>query len=233
MATNRGPAGQRRRREALKREQIIAEMAAHIRRLYVNHRRAAQSLISGEPCTWGERWIPKWDGGLDRHDVNHQPIWPKIALHLLEMKVSPELVVGAMFQDVGKDMPQPNALIRWATPHRIAEARAQAAASIHAAFRYQKQVFAAKVDHLVRTRGMSKGVAAIRVLTSPDIPLSGLWRFCVARSAGDEATAEVYRKPALWQYAFFMEEYDAAWGDFIPADLREEATELVEGGSDG
>lgn len=131
----------------------------------------------------------------------------------------------------------PAALSRW----RVREQNLSARIEELALSRQLQQTYLvrefSRICESIDTKPVSATHLDEMVLFSEDSRLSSLFRYCVAVEAGYSRVSESFFVAATSQYATDAEAYDAAWGDWIPDNIRERyaerlvASEMMEDGS--
>lgn len=202
----------------------VSPVSRQLRALYVAHRRLWDRSTQGTESRWGQQCVPKWDGGLDpKTGQAHHSTWDRAAVLCLEYGLNPAHHVAALFAGWSqvRTAPLPNQLCGASAVTRTQTYQASACPSVDAervtAWRhYALRTLAAEAD------GVPPEVAARRLLRDPAAGLSALARYCLADQVGDADLMRQVRDVAALQYLCRRAEYDAAWGDRIPADLRAE-----------
>lgn len=208
-------------------DKLVESMARTIRQLFVVHYRTYKYSVEGVESDWGSRPIAKWDGG-DSDTATHQPVWPQVARRCLDEEIDPAGFVAAQFinRDPNHKPPMPNALLGAAAlknyrsfaekaPHRLREALAA-----------NDSAFKMEVRWREMDRGLALDDAARSVLRDRSFGASPIYRFCLACKTGEAAIAAQFLDGALQQYVFQRHAYDATWGEFIPAALRQAADDF-------
>lgn len=179
---------------------------------------------------WGARPIPKYDGGEDVHGRQHQNIWRKIAVFVIKHNLNPTRYVQAQFNIRVSKPIEPTQLL---TEYSLSLYEAQESISekeIARLFEMQKEQVLVECDKLrpCRARGWSDKDITRAVLGNQLIPLSALFRYCIAKKEGYDDLAEEYKVEALTQYLAYPDAYDRIWGEWIPSDFRSEARQLTD-----
>jgi hypothetical protein len=206
-------------------ERDLYEMANAVRTYYIlEHRRHVESRQGGGPCTYGCRPMPQWDGGVAADGkVYAKPVWFGIVRYALTHEVNPILMIRATFREWRS--PKPPLPNQFANPLGLRRARihTEPPAVLGANLKMEDHRFkAATTVHQLYDR-MDVDAAARRALHDPTTDLSPLYRYCVGLLGGADDVAERFAREAFRIYVFDRSAYDAAWGDRIPAELREAA----------
>jgi hypothetical protein len=202
---------------------VLDAMAREIRAIYSAQRRYA-SARRPRPSTWGQKVIPRWDGGEDPHGAVHVPIWPRIAQICAVHQIEPRLFVEAQFAGrAAGEVPQPDALLRAEALERYHAHVRGSEARLRLDWRAESGHFLRKATTREYTLGETRDEAAAYVLADPDSNLSALFRYCLAHLGQSPGLMARYRIPALMQYAFRRYAYDRAWADHLPDGLRANA----------
>ena len=200
----------------------VAHAADLVRSIYINCRRRYT-----KSSNYGSGRIERWDGGTDSFGTTRQPIWPSVAVHLLELGAHPMEYIEAQFTDRGnRHVPQPNQLrsekcvSRWRSVNSNTD-------SILFGLQADQTKISSEVFPLTHTLKWDYPRALRYVLLNEKmIPASPLYRYCLAEKEGLADIAARFHDRALVQYAFQSTQHDQIWGDFIPEVLRTEAAEL-------
>jgi len=206
-------------------QQLLEDMARRCREAYIACRRERDLLHSGK--TSYTKPAAKWDGGEDTSGAVHQPYWPKMAKFMIKHGLTPEHCIRVRFalcRDMSKDPPYPNQI---ANPTYLEEYKADQVKKIsewiEGAFSYEKAYCASSITLMEEELGRKGKPVWRSVLLDESIPLSALFRYCLARSESIDDVAEEYEIPAMTQYIVARKEYDQVWGNWIPEDFRSSA----------
>lgn len=200
----------------------VEQLSSRVRELYVRAYRAHRE-IRGISCDYGERRIPHWDGGVDSYGKNHKPIWPKIAHKLRQNNIDPSAAVRAAFADwKGGDPPRPTVLLSETVLQSALEAMEVRRQRLRADLPLMLQAFEQGRMSFDLLCGSKNELAIARaVLRDPAVPLSCVFRYCLAAALGFDDLASLFEAGAVSETAFLAEDYIAAWGDFIPANFAQ------------
>lgn len=227
----------RRRRRA--QQSVLAELASRVREAYIEERRLweCRKGLRGDAGESSPPWTPGryWDGGKIRLTGKvMKPYWPRVVRFLLEHKVTDfRAYIAAQFsaRSTMGPVPTPQYLVgdkalRVWKKHR--EAHAASALKLGHSLSCQKQVLARallarheELPHLSPER-VRRGV-----LLDTDLPLTALFRYCLAISEGLDEIARVYELAAETEFLADRESYCSAWKDWIPEALKENAGQVL------
>jgi hypothetical protein len=200
-------------------------VASEVRIAYINAYRNHYLVHKGVATRFGEKLIPRWDGGVGADGRKYSPIWYPIAQIVIKHQVTPEDLVHAAFSTWSdSEPPWPNRL--------MAEEVIRQAVTISGAedvglfLENQRVTWAMEVSRLKRHDGMEQEAAARNAIRNRSLELSPVFRYCMATAAGDEETAGLFAEAAFRQYVYRRNAYDQAWGELIPQALRTRAQDL-------
>ena len=207
-------------------ERALYRMANSVRLCYIlEYRRHVDSRRrGGEPCDYGSKPLPHWDGGRSAQGkVYNKPTWLVIVRFTLANQISPILLRRATFRERKSIRPPyPN---QFCSP--LALQRARIHTSLPAVFREKFKIedarFKAETGRRLVFDHMDGKTAAIQTLLDPANEISALYRFCVARRGGAEDVIKRFKRDAFQMYVFDRELFDLSWGKRIPRELREAA----------
>jgi hypothetical protein len=210
-----------------------------IRETYVNERRKFESRLSGRHSDYGFRHMPKWDGTedanpgsnrkltTDRYGKTYKPIWPKIAAFALKHNVDPLLLIKTRFINTrGPRPPEPTDCMCQAALEACVSERTSVDDLNKRLYEFQ-DIFEKEVE--------SKARYMVRFSWSPDdvfqsvildltLPLSCLYRYCLAVVNGFNDLASVNKPEAILEYLRDSKAYDeSAWFELIPKQFANEA----------
>jgi hypothetical protein len=202
-------------------------LADQIRTMYFYAARAHYEARHGVPSRFGERTVPRWDGGKGPDGNTYQPIWYKIARVVLDRGISPEDLISAAFYGWDrKDPPWPSNLLSESTVARAINNPGVTAEDTAQALRVQRQAWKTAIFLYRQDRGCDFATAAHATLRNRRLDLSSVFRYCMAVDGGDRAVAAEFEDGALVQYVYNRRAYDRGWGDTIPDQLRLRADRL-------
>ncbi len=200
---------------------VTADLAVHLRQLFVRAYRRAYRVRYGTDTDWGANHMPHWDGG-DTDGGTRQAIWPKAANLCLEHQLDPAILVRSAFMAAGDRLPRPNALVGSGALERYRRLAVDVDSKLRDALAQQKEQLALGVM-LRLAAGSDDRPAYASALVDPLAELSGLFRYCAAEAADLPEVAARYVRAATSQYLCLRAYYDRAWGEDIPTKLRREA----------
>lgn len=91
----------------------------------------------------------------------------------------------------------------------------------------QKQICRVRILSASPLVGRTSKEITKHVLLDETVSLSPLFRYCLAKSEDLRGVAKRYGKKALNQYLLSMDDYDVAWGIWIPEVLQRKAREII------
>ena len=203
-------------------------VADQIRELYTKAYRLFREL-RGVKCTYGDRVIPQWDGGVDAYGRRHKAIWPKIADVSCRGNVDPHELVRSVFaRHTGVNPPTPNMMLSAAVIEEARTAMTLRREEIRSVLPEHVKTFEAAMYTLQVVLGIPPSLkAAAAVLGDPTVTLPPIFRYCMAEKLGIRTVQDQYEDAALFELVFMFKEYKAAWGDFIPKGLLAKARGLL------
>ena len=209
-------------------DSTVDQLASDIRQLWVNAHRDWELRTTGTPSDWGHRFMTKWDGGVSEDGRVHGSVWVKIALFVMANELDLEVLITAVFYKQLYKPPYPNmahgaaALERYrvyTSPGTQLELRNELIYALES----QKQ--RATSDVLTKTKyyNLDDNIAWRITIGSKSIPLTPLFRYCVAVNQQWSDIAEQYYPTARKQYKQRPKLYDDVWGEWIPPDFKTKA----------
>jgi hypothetical protein len=169
--------------------------------------------------------IAQWDGGRDSRGVVHKPVWPKIVKHAFKCDVAPLILLKAVFRATkGNRPPFPNMLL---TPEAADLAR-HYKVNLTTSLQIGLDTVKAEAVRLFRLRRLAYKDTPVTeawraVITEPTLSGGPLFRLCLACDLGQVDLARGFWDNAKMEYIQSPEEYDTAYGKFLPTAFREEA----------
>lgn len=209
----------------------VDALAERIRELYVHERQMHEARTTRVGTYNGN---PMWDGGSvmvygSKNAVKREckPIWPKIAIFVLNNRLDPDRFVRAQFFNLGqRRVPAPNHLLgqgalakyaNWPNMQEISEKEVvNSLATASAIFRIQ-------VGDYVSITKKPRPVIVKSVLLDENLSMSVLFRYCMAKREKIGSVAKRYFRAAAWQYTRDKALYDYHWKDFIPEGFSDRA----------
>lgn len=172
---------------------------------------------------------PAWDGGEDSFGRRCRPIWPKIAETIVRLGVDPVAFIRAQFWCRRNDSrpPPPTYLLSDEAAARYGAYLQQAPAAARREYDAALATIQCEVLLLTANLGESYRNAihyTLRNVTT--VRASALIRYCLSVIENLPDLMQLFHDQALLQYVFQQEIIDAAFGERIPAVLREECVQL-------
>ena len=210
------------------------KIANRLRAAFIREYRRHQRAVTGKDSKYGSKAMPKWDGGRDDDGFFHTDVWLDIASHLTEMQcLSPERFVQAQFVidprvDKKSRPPQPPMLLSEAAWNRFVEFNEDAENRLKNELKSECLVFQAHCQTVSTWFPNYEQKDLWRfVLKDLEVPLSALFRFCVAVSEDLGDVTDQFHELALQEYLQDSQGYDCAWGVYIPACLKQDGLDIL------
>lgn len=208
----------------------VHRLASLVRFLWVKEYRTWQSQTTGFPSRYGERPLPSWDGGETPSGRRvKRAIWPSIAKYIVREQINPYVLIPLVFQtwDHGK-APVPPWLMsdsflevyRQTTENRAHQCQVELNIQKEMVKRAVFQLQHAEVDPLDLLTSIH------RSLLNTELDLTPLYRVSAAFQIDYPEWTRHFDDPAIWQYLFDRETYDAVWEKFVPDTIRQSAAGL-------
>lgn len=198
---------------------VREEMVERCRNAYIRVRRDYELQLNGRS---DYRPGPHWDGGEDARGYQHKSVWEKIATFMLRHDLDPERCVRLRFAHrqyhQNPVLPNQIAVDKYLTLYQQGDA--ERVASL--AYEFTTENSICRCQLVLR----DEPVLATRlraVLADETVPLSPLFRHCLAQAEGLKLVAAYYFRPALQQYLTAMDEYDRVWGVWLYQEFKETA----------
>lgn len=185
---------------------------------------------------------PKMSAGSDEHPEetaksveSKDMIWLTIARKVIARRMDPGLFVRRYFASLHSDSKSPRASMMNSDTvfNNYDRGREASNQIIRVAFRIQTET--AETEMCLAQQHEPKLTAWESVLTDDDIPISSLFRYCLAlkialenKSRRFKDVAEQYARLAALQYIEDPDVYDEVWGEWIPAGFRESSDVVYE-----
>lgn len=201
----------------------LQQRANEIRLLWINERRALEQRTTGTCTTWGDKYMPQWDGGVDKHGRNHESVWLKIVAFCELHQLQPETLITALFFRE-RLCPKPNqchgpyALRKYKAytePGTRQELRQQLLHELES----QKSYAAANKDRLCRYSGKTAEEAYSSIALDGTANLTVLFRYCLLRAVNHHY-AEKFREQATRIFLRHADLYTDIWKEWIPDELK-------------
>lgn len=201
--------------------ETVEQFAQRLREAYV--RRVQQRTGNS---AYGKRQIPSLDGGQDRHGRNHTNQLLIAAQILYDRGVKPDLMVRLRMPDWKASHAPPIAF--FSSPDALARYGVgvdELAERLKVEFNTSYIAFESAVVSLTRVL-LPKGKPQqqiVRIALQDKARHRGnvIFRYCIAARLGFADIAEACEIAAARLYAAAPEAYDIAWGETIPARLKE------------
>jgi hypothetical protein len=201
-------------------EDDLALLAHRVRELYWAARCNHELAATGMPVHTKPVAAARWDGGTDSGGRRHQPIWPKIALHLFAAGVDPETAVRAIFVlRAGTTSPFPNALLRPDIVELSAERAEKDYRHALAHVEAERVAIKSRLARLARATSLPDRMIYRKIILAGDMALSPLMRLCLARQTSQHDLEEDLEEEAFLQYCACPAAYDEALGAYVPGDF--------------
>jgi hypothetical protein len=200
------------------RSNVAADnFAQQLRRLYCIFR----AEVTGER-NWGIQPIPMYDGGTNPWGRTYQPVWPKVAKRILELGADPVEYMRAQFMEVrvASCVPLPTQLYGKAATDRYQRVRRDARAWLCSVREFEIAAIRTECAILQRVGREPLRSMEMAIMNMASVQASPLMRYCVAAAHVMLLPQAHWRPAAMRQYAFRADDYDDAWGDIIPAELK-------------
>ena len=205
-------------------EETRHQLAVLVRWIYMSLARAYKGDME-----YGTKAIPQWDGGVDQWGRNcTRPVWPRLARFLLERNVDPVTYMRAQFtyMDRGR-IPAPTAFFSDNAVSKYHCYCTEWPQSLRAEYDAAILATQATLAPCVQLSGWDYQRALRYALGNKlAVQASAMFRYCVAENNGLPDLAAVFHDEALGDYVFQKNAYDTAWGNIVPAKLREEADQI-------
>lgn len=200
---------------------LVRQTAARIRQFYILNRRIAEERVTGRASKYQPG--PKWDGGKDRYNKTHKPIWPRIAFFVLSNRLDVDAFVRRQFEQSGTRPPLPNAFLGDMALCRYRQGVADDEIKVRSSLQAERGwLEMTTYDYLAckDELGYTKAEIIEFSLVNSHAPLSPLFRYCAAKKYGVESVAKNCYWPAVFQYLQNSSLYDKVWDDWIPDKLK-------------
>lgn len=205
-------------------------LGRYIRELWIIEMREFLLRHTKRQSNYGERELTRWDGRDDGYGARPcTGLWTDLAKFCVQHELNPKDWVNTLFVSWSgtKRHPTPHDLKNSRTLQYYEERRPFFMTDCRLRLNSQKTMTARRL-HELRTScmGYTDEQAVRRVLLDEHLPLSPLFRFCIAMRQNLHDIANQFFPDALVQYAFDREKYDVIWATLIPGRLKQAAVEL-------
>lgn len=202
--------------------------AAHIRNLWVNAHRDMELRTKGKSTGWGQRTMPQWDGGIGSDGKHHKNVWLKIAEFVAQNDLDAAILVTSIFYKQIDFIPTPNFAVGAKALERYNDymspgTQLEIRADLTHAFESQKQRATSDVFTKVKYYKLDEKDAWRITIGSRTVPLTPLFRYCVAVNQNWTEIAEQFYPTARKQYRQLANLYDEVWGEWIPSEFKARA----------
>lgn len=203
----------------------IKQLSQEIRSMWCEEMRNFELKNTGKVSGWGNKEIPRWDGGETAAGVFCKPVWPEIARLCVDQQLEPHTLIRAIFHNVMVKPPYPN----MATGNYALEKYRQYNSSgtvlenktkIQYEFDSQKSSIIANVRSLIDYHKYDERTAWRIATVSQKVPLSPLFRYCVSANQQWDDISCKYKDAAIRQYRQMSNLYNEVWGEWIPKTLK-------------
>ena len=216
---------------ARERDRDLHPLADHIRRDFILAYRRHHLDRTGRPSRFGARLDPRWDGVAGRGGGRRRAIWYDVARLALAERIEPGELIEAAFSVADEGcLPEPTSLLSPAVLDRARDDRGLVVENLRIALGAQQNIWKIEAYLIMRREGCDVETAASQVLKNRRLELSALFRYCMATQAGDVEVAGLFEEAAFEQYLPIKWAFDRAWGELIPAALKERADRFLRGG---
>ena len=206
---------------------IVRETAELCRATYIRERTNFATLRPGSSKNKKVRAYtphPKWDGGEDANGHQHKPYWPKMARFMLEHELDPEYCIHMQFGDRKRtdDPPFPSHItsVNWLDRYQV-ESPEVLISEVKDALQTEKAHCMWAIA-LIEDDDDAQGPELWReVLFDDTIPMSPLFRYCVAYRDKLHDVANEYEQSAMVQYSLARKAYEEGWKGWIPEDFKD------------
>lgn len=204
------------------------KLALLVRAYYVLAVRQHHFLVHGQVSNYGQKRMPRWDGGTDKYGRRYKAVWPKIADFILAHDLDPAILVKSVFaRRSSLTPPTPNLLTTKEALKNYRSYCENAVAEAKRRFDTQLGIFQSELFIRQNYKRQSVENAVFEILRDGILGLSPLFRYCMACKCDDLELANKLRELASAEYLLSRKVYDEAWGDdFIPADLKIKAEQF-------
>ncbi len=203
------------------------ELASRVRATYIRERiEALERLGRSAKYTPG----PYWDGGLYKKRgadlgsaaTKRKNFWEQAARWFTEHNLNYEEVIQTIFKSYRPQYPEPNQIIGLRPLQLCRRQEEYQKQVIITGFETQKEAARQKLFFSCEM-GMTNAEAWSAMLQDTTLPISALFRYCLAVSENYQSFARRFHDAALLQYLGNRAVYDAVWKKWIPAAFRREA----------
>lgn len=204
---------------------IEEDQSQRIRSIYCDQRRMWEQRHLGS-SDFGGRHMARWDGGRDAHGRVHQPVWPRLAAFIRKNNLPPAEYIAFLFSLRKVHPLLPDQMMSAASLQQYQERQvspSNSAENLDAALKMQILKARAELVHRMRNDGVRKKLGwsqkdiLTSVLTDDSLPLSALFRYCLAVSERLPDVAARLRGAAEGQYMRNPDAYDRAWRRWLPS----------------
>ncbi len=203
-----------------------------VRRAYIRNRKHFIGAVEGEPSSYGDKSLNKWDGKKTAYGVQHKPVWPNITKEVSNITDDYEGYVNAQFQLLSAIThkiapPQPNQLLCNTARLNYKNHVAHAPQFYNNKLKSEHNTFDMESDRIDDWYGVASDEAAWEmILSNTGNGLSPLFRFCVAYS--EDLSYEIFQTEALDQLLLDPRSYLDYWKEIIPEPFMLSVPELLE-----
>ena len=207
--------------DSIAQTDVLGLMADYIRDMYIRCRRL-------RPGEHNYQLHEKWDGGVDSRGRQHKNVWPKIARFMFQHQLDASACMSLRFELAAglKSAPLPDHIpsLRYLDDYKAVSQLDTT--ELRYILRAEKELATVEIAEAAQFELV--GIPGwIFVLGNSELSLSPLFRYCLASSEELTDLLDRYRTSAILQYASSMDNYDAAWAEWIPAKFRKQVRYAV------
>ena len=214
----------------IRKVNMLSTLADKIREVYCEERNRWNHL-NGKSVTWGDRPIPRYDGGIDSMGRKYGNVWLEIAKFVTANKMNYAAFVRAQFSIARQRPIDPTQLNKPKARDLYLSVAQRSSSDTTRLFLLQKNVFSretAKMQFRKEKYHWTDAQIFRAVLGNRLLSLSALFRYCLARSEGYSELAESFHQEAIEQYLDDPDAYDRIWEQWVPDDFRRDVRKLIE-----
>lgn len=210
------------------RKKNLREYAKMVRREYIKARRRFEVSRTELPSYW--KPTARMDGAADRLGRTKPAVWPELAEFFVRHNINVQDYLFTAFLCAGFSPPTPWDLMKQSFLNHYRKKVKASAKDTEITFNFMRTFCKTQIlSHPSYDPTSTDKSVTAAVLLDADLPLSALFRYCLARSEQLEGVAELYKAQAAVEYMRTPDDYDQVWGpDWIPADFADEAEILCQ-----
>lgn len=208
----------------------LSKAAALVRRIYIEertryeHRRHGAAGTYHPPKDWDGRSAQYLEDG-PRVQKGRRAVWEDLAETLLHHRIEPHAYMSAIFGDlsINERPPNPDVLRGEKCLARWDEIRAGKEKEVELSLRLETQRASQKMAYYQRVMSFTAKRAHRTTLVDDSLPLSPLFRYCVAYDMRYDDIAEHYFAQAVQQFMRYEDFYLKHWKRILPKRFAEKA----------